>query len=161
MITWSAVCILGMIAVGAALLLHCEAEQRRERNRLRSLRYSDLYQALLPTVDIARRCELDQVRVEPESITFTRVYPSSTVAVFHVADVEMRPMSVGRTRVMAMALARELPELHDTACYRMRRYRITRPNGTVEYGYVYTITHAYKDAIMRGLQQQGAFSFSE
>lgn len=57
-------------------------------------------------------------------------------------------MSRTRTRVLAEVIAEDIEILRDRGKYGLSRYRITRANGSVDYGYVYNIRTPYKDAVM-------------
>ena len=95
-----------------------------------------------------RRIDLDQVRIERERITITRVYPAGTLWVFDLRKAGHHKMSRVRTRVMAEVIAEDLEILQDRRKYTLTRYRVMRPNGSVDYSYLYTIRVGYKDSIM-------------
>ena len=44
-------------------------------------------------------------------------------------------------------LAEDISILLDRSKYSLRRYRLMRPNGSWDYGYLYTVTIPYKDSI--------------
>ncbi len=115
---------------------------------MEALRDSRLYKDLYPLICRAAARDLDQVRIERNRITFTLVYPPGTLGVFELRQAGHAQMSRVRTRVMAEVLAEDIEALQDRRKYGLTRYRIIRANGSVDYGYVYTVRTAYKDRIM-------------
>lgn len=107
-----------------------------------------LYKDIYPLILRAAARDLDQVRIERDRITFTLVCPPGTLGVFELCQCGHRQMSRTRTRVLAEVIAEDIEILRDRGKYGLSRYRITRANGSVDYGYVYTIRTPYKDAVM-------------
>lgn len=123
-------------------------ERQKELYRMEALRGSRLYKDIYPLIQRAATRDLDQVRVERDRITFTLVYPAGTLGVFELRQTGHLQMSRIRTRVMAEVIAEDIIILQDRRKYRLTRYRVIRPNGTVDYSYLYTIHTRYKDSIM-------------
>ena len=74
--------------------------------------------------------------------------PPGTLGVFELRQAGHYQMSRVRTRVMAEVIAEDVAILQDRGKYSLTRYRIIRPNGSVDYSYLYTIRTHYKDAIL-------------
>ncbi len=136
------------LAAGSFLLLHYLRERQKELLRMEQLRSKRLYKDLYPLITRAAARDLDQVRIERDRIAFTLVYPPGTLGVFEVRQSGHHQLSRTRTRVMAEIIAEDIDILRDKSKYSLTRYRITRANGSCDYGYVYTIRTPYKDAIM-------------
>ena len=130
------------------LLAYCRRERQKELYRMDALRNSRLYRDIKPLIQRASVRDLDQVRVERDRITITRVYPTGTLGIFELRQAGHLQMSRTRTRVMAEVIAEDLEILQDRSKYTLRRYRVIRPNGAVDYSYLYTIRSSYKDSIM-------------
>ena len=136
------------LAVGIYLLIRYQRERQKELYRMEALRDSRLYKDIYPLILRAAARDLDQVRIERDRITFTLVCPPGTLGVFELCQCGHRQMSRTRTRVLAEVIAEDIEILRDRGKYGLSRYRITRANGSVDYGYVYTIRTPYKDAVM-------------
>ena len=140
---------LALALIAAVYLLsHYQRERQKELYRMEALRSSRLYKEIYPLILRAAARDLDQVRIERERITFTLVCPPGTLGVFELCQCGHRQMSRTRTRVMAEVIAEDIEILRDRGKYGLMRYRITRANGSVDYGYVDTIRSPYKDAVM-------------
>jgi len=138
---------------GILLFLYYRHERENEQYLIEKLRRNPVYQDMLPLVRRAAARDLDQVRIERDRIVFTLVSPPATLGVYELQQrghMQMRPT---RTRLMAELLAEDIELLRDRSKYSLVRYRIFRANGTVDYGYLYTIRSNYKDRIMRARQR--------
>ena len=130
------------------LLAYHRRERQKELYRMDALRASRLYRDLKPLIQRASTRDLEQVRVERDRITITRVYPPGTLGVYELRQAGHLQMSRIRTRVMAEVIAEDLVVLQDRSKYSLTRYRVIRPNGSADYSYLYTIRTRYKDSIM-------------
>ena len=140
--------LLGMFAAASILLGVYYRERQKELYRMEALRNSRLYKDIFPLIQRAAGRDLDQVRVERDRITITLVYPPGTLGIFELRQAGHYQMSRVRTRVMAEVIAEDIAILQDRGKYSLTRYRVIRPNGTVDYSYLYTIRSRYKDSIM-------------
>ena len=70
------------------------------------------------------------------------------MGVYELRQCGHSQMSRTRTRVMTELLAEDIDLLRDRSKYSLTRYRITRSNGSTDFGYVYTIRSPYKDRVM-------------
>lgn len=143
------------LAAGFYLLFRYMRERQKELMRMEQLRNKRLYKDLYPLISRAAARDLDQVRIERDRITFTLVYPPGTLGVFEVRQSGHHQISRTRTRVIAEVIAEDIEILRDRSKYNLTRYRITRANGSWDYGYVYTIRTPYKDAIMEARRRIG------
>ncbi|MBQ9299687.1 MAG: hypothetical protein IJ214_04175 [Clostridia bacterium] len=130
------------------LLAYYRRERQKELYRMDALRNSRLYRDMKPLIQRASVRDLDQVRIERDRITITRVHPPGTLGIFELRQAGHMQMSRTRTRVMAEVIAEDLEILQDRGNYTLTRYRVIRPNGTADYSYLYTIRSRYKDSIM-------------
>lgn len=142
--------VLGAVCLVLAVFLMIRERQRilRERLLMTKLRNSKLYADMYPLVRFARRRDLDQVRIERNRIVFSAVCPPGKLCEFSLTEGGFRMLSGNRTRILAEVLAEDIPILK-SPLYSLHRYRVMRPNGRIDYGYVYTIRSVYKSQIMR------------
>lgn len=150
------VAMFGALISGILLFLYYRREREKEQYLIEKLRHNPVYQDMLPLVRRAAARDLDQVRIERDRIVFTLVSPPATLGVYELVQSGHAQMRPTRTRLMAELLAEDIELLRDRSKYTLVRYRIFRANGTVDYGYLYTIRSSYKDRIMRARQRLGA-----
>lgn len=135
--------------LGVALLLKEVSRVQKERLMMTKLRNSHFYARLYPTVRAARRQTLDQVRVERSSVKFISLIPTGRLSEYAFANDSFRILSGHRTRALAEVLGEDIPVLNSHR-YSLHRYLIVRPNGSKEYGYVYTLRALYKAQVLAG-----------
>lgn len=140
--------LLAALAAAIFMLRIYHRERQKELYRMEALRASRLYKDIYPLIQQASTRDLDQVRVERDRVSFTLVYPPGTLGVFDLRQAGHWQMSRIRTRVLAEVIAEDIFILQDRGKYSLRRYRVIRPNGAMDYSYVYTIHSHYKDAIL-------------
>ena len=145
---WAYIVLSAALIAAFSLLMAYRRERQKELYRMDNLRNSRLYRDLQPLLQQAATRDLDQVRVERDRITITLVYPPGTLGIFELRQAGHYQMSRVRTRVMAEVIAEDIAILQDRGKYSLTRYRVIRPNGAVDYSYLYTIRTRYKDAIL-------------
>lgn len=141
-------CVLGVV-LAIALLVWDHRRRQHERLRMERLRLGPLYGELYPIVADVRRHDLDRVQVERNRVIFYGVCPPGRIGEFVLADHHFPPMSKACTRTLTMLLAEDIPALQEDAHYRLKRYRVERPNGIRDDAYLYIIRSYYKTALMR------------
>lgn len=141
-------CVL-LIALAVILLVGEYRYRQHERLRMERLRLGPLYGELYPIVTDVRRHDLDRVQVERDRVVFYGVFPPGRIGEFVLADHGFPPMSRACTRAMALLLAEDIPALQEDAHYRLKRYRVERPNGVKDDVYLYIIRSYHKTALMR------------
>ena len=142
------VAMFAALIAGILLLMRYNREREKELYRIEALRNNRVYKDMFPLVQRAAARDLDQVRIERDRIVFTLVSPPGTLGVYELRQCGHTQMSRTRTRVMTELLAEDIDLLRDRTKYSLTRYRITRSNGSIDYGYVYTIRSPYKDKVM-------------
>lgn len=140
--------LFALLVAALWMLTVYRRERQKELYRMDALRASRLYKDIQPLIQRASVRDLDQVRVERDRITITLVHPAGTLGVYELRQAGHYQMSRIRTRVMAEVLAEDLMILQDRRKYSLTRYRVIRPNGSVDHAYLYTIRTPYKDKIM-------------
>ena len=140
--------LFALLVAALWMLTVYRRERQKELYRMDALRASRLYKDIQPLIQRASVRDLDQVRVERDRITITLVYPPGTLGIFELRQAGHYQMSRVRTRVMAEVIAEDIAILQDRGKYSLTRYRVIRPNGAVDYSYLYTIRTRYKDAIL-------------
>jgi hypothetical protein len=131
-----------------ALLYQDWREREKEKLRMGKLRGSHLYRELYLLVVNCRAQYVDQVRVERNRILFTSASPPGLICSFSPQEKGYRPLSGTNTRVLAEVIGEDMDILLDNSKYRFTRYKIIRANGSMDYGYLYTIRSAYKDELL-------------
>ena len=146
--TLAYIALFAALAASLCLLARYHRERQKELYRMETLRSSRLYKDVYPLSQRAACRDVEQVRVERDRVTITLVRPAGTLGIFELRQAGHFQMSRTRTRVMAEVIAEDVDVLQDRKKYSLRRYRILRPNGTTDFGYLYTIRTPYKDSIM-------------
>ena len=149
------VAMIAALVCSILLFIHYRREREKEQYRIETLRNNPLYRDMLPLVRRAAARDLDQVRIERDRIVFTLVSPPGTLGVYELHQSGHTQMSCTRTRVMTELLSEDIDLLRDRTKYSLSRYRIIRANGSMDYGYVYTIRSPYKDYIMEARRRIG------
>ena len=144
----------GMLVLCAVCLTLAFALFFRERHRIRKerllmtkLRGGSFYAGMYDMVRYARKYDLDQVRIERNRIVFSAVSPPGKLCEYSLSGAGVRVLSDCRARVLAEVLGEDIPALR-TSVYSLRRYRVMRPNGKIDYGYVYTLRSLYKTRLL-------------
>lgn len=140
-------CALGLV-LSLVLLIYEHRASQHERLRIERLRMGSLYGAIYPLVMEMRRHELDRVRVERDRVVFYSVCPPGKVGEFVMEDHHFPPMTRNCTRALALLLSEDIPVLQEDANYRLKRYRVERPNGIRDDAYLYIVTNYYKAALI-------------
>lgn len=138
---------IALILLAAALIIADWRYTRRERLLMTKMRGSAFYADMYHMVRFARKYTIDQVRIERTRILFTAVVPSGKLCEYKVRGLGTRMLSNDRTRVLAEVLGEDIPVLNSSR-YTLHRYRVMRPNGEFDYGYVYTLRASCKAALV-------------
>lgn len=121
------------------------AHQILAMKRMRESRmYADLYELIL----YAQRYDLDEIRIERDRISFFSMIPPGCIGVFELSVGGYRYMNAQKVRALSHVLAIDLPQLQSAGQYRLRRYKVMRPNGQLDDAYVYTARSAYKAKVL-------------
>lgn len=140
-------CVLGLL-LALALLIYDHRRRQHEQLRIERLRLGALYREMLPLVKDMRRHDLDRVRVERDRVIFYGVCPPGKIGEFVLAEYSFPPMSRACTRTLTLLLAEDIPALREDTHYRLKRYRVERPNGMLDDAYLYVIRSYYKSSLM-------------
>ena len=159
--SWLIAVIAAAFAGGLALVIAGKRRQDREELRVRRLRGSRLYREMSPDVVRARRRPLDQVLVEKDQIIFRAMRPPEVICRFSFSEQNMRNMNYDRLKTLVQLLGEEIPELADPKRYRLRSYRVMRPNGEYDKAWEYVARPSYKNDVLRNWDWQMAGHRSE
>ena len=137
--------VLCAVCLALAFVLFLKEKRRihKERLLMTKLRGGNFYASIYEMVRYARKHDLDQVRIERNRIVFSAVCPPGKLCEYSLSGSGVRVLSDCRARVLAEVLGEDIPKLK-TSMYSLRRYRVMRPNGKIDFGYVYTIRPLYK-----------------
>ncbi len=155
---WAAMLVLCCVFAALFLLVFERRQRAQEHERVNRLRLSALYRQLRPMIEYCKRWDLEQVRVERDRITVTRVSPPGKLWEFIPMRHGYRPFSRSRAHAICLLLSEEFVDIADPAKYRCKRYTIIRPNGKRDYGYVFTIRSPYKDSLVALMSRSARFS---
>lgn len=146
-------CAAGLIAA-FALLIYDARRHQHELLRMERMRGSALYYEIYPLVLHARRYVLDRVQVERDRVIFYSMYPPRKIGEFSITGSGFRPLTRERVRTLTLLLAEDMPALQENGHYRLKKYRMIRPNGIRDDGYLYVMRSNYKTTLM--LERQRA-----
>jgi hypothetical protein len=142
-------------ALGMLLVLWVDHSRRQhERIDKERMRGSMLYYEIYPLVLEARKHEIDHVLIERTRIAFFAVCPPGEIGAFVLSEWGHRPLNSRRTLALAQVIADDLPVLQEPRCYRLKRYRVTRPNGQKDDAYQFIIRSGYKTELMYARQRK-------
>ncbi len=136
-------------ALGMLLILWMDRVRRQhEQIDKERMRGSMLYYEIYPLVVEARKHEIDHVLIERTRVAFFAVCPPGEIGSYVLSEWGHRPLNPRRTLALAQVIADDLPVLQENRCYRMKRYRVTRPNGQKDDAYQFIIRSSYKTELM-------------
>ena len=135
---------LGMLAI---LWMDHVRRQHELMDKTR-MRGSMLYYEIYPLVEEARRHNIDHVVIERTRVVFFSVCPPGELGAFVMSEWGHRPLNPRRTMALAQAIADDLPILQENRCYKLQRYKVTRPSGQKDDAYQFIIRSSYKTELM-------------
>ena len=137
-------CVLGAVA----LLGWDHTRRAHQLLAMQRMRNSQLYADLYQLIKVCQQYDLDEVRIERDRITFFGMFPPGCIGVFNLAVGGYRYLNARRVEALTQVLALDLPQLQSDRHYRLRRYKVMRPNGMLDNAYVYTARSAYKARVV-------------
>lgn len=140
-------CAVGLL-IGFILLAVDSRRRQHELLQMERMRRSPLYYEIYPLVQLARRYPLDRVQVERDGVTFYGICPPGKIGEYRLTDHGFRLLSRERVRALTLVLAEDLPLLQENSHYRLKKYKVMRPNGVMDDAYLYVIRSHYKTALM-------------
>lgn len=149
MTTWIPVALAAVLAVVALAFLWQE-RQREIRLRLRVQKFyaSELFEDMAPFLKAARLSRIEQLTVDKTGIILRRL-GQETDSAFLMRPNGYAYLSQEQQEALRAVLEECLPKLRDNRRYHVSRRRVRLLNGTVEYGYRYTMRNDYKAALNR------------
>ena len=144
---WTALFAALVLAAVAALLVD-RSRRQYEQLYAERMRRSMLYYEIHSLISVAKTHEIDRVQVERNRIVFYAVYPPGKIGEFVMTDHGHRPLNPQRTLALAQVIAEDLPVLQESRCYKLQRYKVTRPNGQKDQAYRFIIRSGYKTELM-------------
>ena len=150
---WTTLLICLMVA--CAVWLYGSDRRRRQHEQLdkQRMRESMLYYEIYPLVVEARKHQIDRVIIERSRVVFYAVCPPGLLGEYVLTDRGHRPLNELRTWALAQVIAEDVPILQESGCYRLKRYRVTRPNGRKDDAYQFIIRTRYKTELMYARQR--------
>lgn len=153
----------GLMASAVACLIAglvlCVLNRRaahKTRIRMRKMRSSEWYAALLNRLAPAQTRYIEQMTVSSEGVRVRLLSPTGRGFAYLMADEGLPPLSVDRCEALAALLEEAFPCLCDARKYHcgIRRHRLV--NGTPAATYAYIIRNAYKCAVYRNMTYRPA-----
>ena len=130
---------------GALAILASDWNRRRHEQVYKErMRRSMLFYEIYPLIVEARQHDIDRVQIERSRIIFYAVCPPGEVGSYVLAERGHRPLNPHRVWALTQAVADELPVLQESRCYKLKRYKVMRPNGKKDDAYQFIIRNAYK-----------------
>ena len=156
MTTWIPVALAAVLAVVALAFLWQE-RQREIRLRLRVQKFyaSVLFEDMAPFLKAARLSRIEQLTVDKTGIILRRL-GQETDSAFLMRPNGYAYLSQEQQEALRAVLEECLPKLRDNRRYHVSRRRVRLLNGTVEYGYRYTMRNDYKAALNRAAYYEGS-----
>ena len=144
-----------MAALAGAVVLYWSDRRRLQHEQIdkERMRGSMLYDEIYPLVAEAKKHQIDRVLVERSRVVIYTVCPPGLLGEYVLTDRGHRPLNDIRTWALAQVIAEDLPVLQHSACYRLRRYRVMRPNGRRDDAYQFIIRSRYKTELMYARQR--------
>ena len=141
---------LGMLA----LLWSDYVRRQHEEMDKQRMRGSMLYYEIYPLVLEARKHAIDHVVVERTRVVFFSVCPPGEIGAYAMTEWGHRPLNSRRILALAQAIADDVPILQENRCYRVKHYKVTRPNGIRDDAYQFMIRSGYKAQLMYARQRK-------
>lgn len=124
-------------------------QQDKEHLRVERLRRGEFYRKMHDSVRQARRRPLDQVLIERDLVIFRGMKPPEVISRFSTTEHGLRYMSPQRLKTLVTLLGEDIPELSDPRRYRLKSYKVMRPNGEWDKAWEYTARPQYKSYALR------------
>ena len=147
--------LLGVMMTCGALLLWSDHRRRQHEQVYKErMRGSMLYYEIYPLVAEAQKHPIDRVLVERSRVVIHTVYPPGMLGEYMITASGHRPLNEDRTWALLEVIAEDLPVLRQSGCYRLKRYRVTRPNGKKDNSYMFIIKNSYKAEVLYARQRK-------
>lgn len=148
---------LAMLLAGAAIafILRERREEKRLRLRIKKLYTSQLFEDMLPLLQMSRKRSIEQLVVDKTGVVIRYLHSSSGESAFLMRPNGYRYLAPEQQEALRAVLEECLPRLRDCGMYHLTRQRIRLLNGQIEYAYRYTISNAYKARLSRAPYYDG------
>ena len=143
-----------MLACGGLLLWSDHRRRQHEQVYKERMRGSMLYNEIYPLIAEAQKRQIDRVLVERNRVVIYTVFPPGMLGEYVLTDSGHRPLNQYRTWALTEVIAEDLPALRLSRCYRLKRYRVMRPNGINDNAYMFIIRSAYKTELLAARQRK-------
>ena len=143
-----------MLAVAGLLFWSDHRRRQHEQIYKKRMKGSMLYCEIYPLIVEAQKRHIDRVVVERSRVVIYTVFPPGMLGEYVLTDSGHRPLNADRTWALAEAIADDLPALKQSRCYRLKRYRVMRPNGKTDGAYMFIIHSAYKSELLCARQRR-------
>ena len=131
-----------------ALLIGERVRRAHQELAMKRMRESAMYAELYDLILYAQRYDLDEIRIERDRISFFSMIPPGCIGVFELSVSGYRYMNARKVHALSQVLALDLAQLQSARQYRLRRYKVMRPNGQMDNAYVYTARSGYKAKVL-------------
>ena len=141
------VCALCVIA--AIVILYLDHRRTAEQIlAMRKMRGSPLYtQIYHRVVENVRDKDIEEIRVERDRVVVIGVYPRVKLAEYDLESNGHRFLNNEKVLALANVLALDIEQLQNVKDYEFTRITLERPNGGMDYSYLYIIRSAAKKRI--------------
>ena len=150
---WTLLCCVMLVCAGLLLWSDHRRRQHEQINKER-MRGSMLYYEIYPLVAEAQKHPIDRVVVDRSRVTIHTVYPPGMLGEYALTATGHRPLNEDRTWALLQVIADDLPALRQARCYRLKRFRVTRPNGKKDWAYMIIIKNHYKAEVLCARQRK-------
>ena len=147
--------VMMLVGLAVALMVRDRRQQKLLRLRIQKLYASQLFEDMLPLLQICRKRQLEQVIVDKTGVVMRYLHSVGGESAFLMRPNGYRYLSPDQQEALRAVLEECLPKIRDSELYHLSRQRIRLLNGQVEYAYRYTITNAYKARLTRAPYYDG------
>ncbi len=141
-------CAAGIL-LSVFLMVYDAKRKSHELLQMEKMRRGKMYACLYHMVRQARMHDLDQVRIERDRVLFTTVCPPGKLCEFAFSQQHHRFLRNDATRTLMYLLAQDIPSLQNNRVYKLRKYKVQRPNGARDVAYVFTMRSRPKTKLMQ------------
>ena len=138
-----------LVGFAIAFMVRDRQQQKRLRLRVQKLYASQLFEDMLPLLQACRKRSLEQLIVDKTGVVMRYLHFAGSESAFLMRPNGYRYLSPEQQEALRAVLEECLPKLRDNRRYHVSRRRVRLLNGTVEYGYRYTMRNDYKAALNR------------
>jgi len=143
------------IAVVVYLMVVDRRRARMQRQRVKKLYASPLYDAMCPILRQAQKYSIESLTIDKTGFTFRFLFPFGYETRFLLSEHGYPNMTVDKQEALLILMEEVVPKLTAHDCYTFRSVRKKLLDGSVEYKYRYIMQIDYKNLLTRAPYYDG------